>query len=134
MGGTVKVSALLETPLTVTRTGPVVVPAGTGTTILVFPQAVGAAGTLLNVTVLDPCVAPKLDPLIVTEVPTGPAAGERLVIPGETVNGNRLLASPLTVTTMGPAVAAEGTCTRIVVAPQLVGVTVTPPRATVLVP
>jgi hypothetical protein len=36
----------------------------------------------LNVTVLEPCVAPKFAPEIVTDVPATPDAGERLVMFG----------------------------------------------------
>jgi hypothetical protein len=84
IGGTatVKGSALLEAPLTVTMTLPVKAPTGTGTTMLVADQLVGVALTPLNVTVLVPCVAPKLVPVMVTDVPTGPIAGERLVRAG----------------------------------------------------
>src|SRR6266705_711406 len=49
----------------------VVAPAGTCTTMLVAPQLVGVAAVPLNLTVLDPCVAPKFVPVIVTDVPTG---------------------------------------------------------------
>ena len=45
-------------------------------------HAVAVAAVPLNVTVLEPCVAPKLDPVIVTAVPTGPATGDRLVMLG----------------------------------------------------
>ncbi len=72
---------LLATPLTVTTTLPVVAPAGTGTTMLVADQLVGVAVVPLNVTVLVPFVDPKFAPAIVTEVPTGPFAGVRLVTP-----------------------------------------------------
>src|SRR6059036_1840489 len=84
VGGTVTVNEtpLLASPPTVTTTLPVVAPAGTGTTILVADQLVGVAVVPLNVTVLLPCVAPKLVPAIVTAVATGPLAGERLVMVG----------------------------------------------------
>ena len=39
----------------------------------------------LNLTVLVPMAAPKLVPLIVTDVPTGPFAGDRLVMFGGVV-------------------------------------------------
>jgi len=51
---TVKVTALLAMPVTVTITGPVVAAAGTGTVMLVGLQAVGDPATPLNVTVLLP--------------------------------------------------------------------------------
>jgi hypothetical protein len=43
---------------------------------------VGVVGVPLKVTVLVPCVAPKFAPAIVTDVPTGPEFGVRLVIDG----------------------------------------------------
>ncbi|SRR5258706_4282044 len=73
---------LLASPTTVTTTLPEVALAGTGTTILVALQLAGDAAIPLNVTVLVPWVAPKLDPEMVTEVPTGPDDGLRFEIPG----------------------------------------------------
>src|SRR5215467_12764166 len=88
---TVKLTPVLATPPTVTTTLPVVAPDGTGTTMFVADQLVGVAVVPLNVTVLVPCVAPKLLPVIVTDVATGPVVGERLVMLGAvevgTVNG-----------------------------------------------
>jgi len=83
-GGTVTVNAagLLAMPPTVTMTLPLVAPLGTGTTMLVTLQLVGVAAVPLNVIVLVPCDAPKFEPVIVTEVPTGPDAGLRLAILG----------------------------------------------------
>jgi hypothetical protein len=88
---TVKVAPLLDTPLSVTTTLPVVAPLGTGTTTLVALQLVGVPVVPLKVTVLDPCVEPKFVPVIVTEVATGPEVGDRLV-------------------TLGPEAAAEVCC------------------------
>jgi len=51
---TVKLTPLLAEPPTVTTTGPVVAPMGTGVTILVALQFVGVAVVPLNLTVLDP--------------------------------------------------------------------------------
>ena len=76
---TVKLTPLLATPPTVTTTFPVVAPFGTGATILVALQLVGVAAVRLNVTV--PAV-PKLVPVMVTTVPTGPEDGLRFVIFG----------------------------------------------------
>ena len=53
--------------------------------MLVALQLVGVAVVPLNVTVLVPCDAPKVVPVIVTEVPTGPEVGLRLVMFGVTV-------------------------------------------------
>src|SRR5436853_1640267 len=79
---TVKLTPLLATPPTVTTTLPVVAPAGTGTTMPVAAQLVGVAAVPLNFTVLVPCVAPKLAPVIVTDVPRTPDVGLRPVMLG----------------------------------------------------
>jgi hypothetical protein len=81
-GTTEKFCPLLDVAPTVTTTFPVLAAVGTGTTMLVELQLVGGAVVPLIVTVLDPCVAPKLDPLIVTDVPTGPDDGETVLIAG----------------------------------------------------
>src|SRR5262249_7701843 len=127
---------LLARPPTVTTTLPVVAPAGTGTPMLVADHDVGVAVVPLNVTVLVPCVAPKLVPVIVTAVATGPLVGKRLVIVGATVTVNEtpLLARPPTVTTTLPVVAPAGTGTTMLVADHDVGVAVVPLNVTVLVP
>src|SRR5271165_4465439 len=136
-GVTVKVVPLLATPPTVTTTFPVVAPAGTGATMLVALQLVGVAAIPLNLTVLAPCVAPKFAPVIVTEVPSPPDVGFKLVMLGAgtvTVKLVPLLATPPTVTTTFPVVAPAGTGATMLVALQLVGVAVVPLNLTVLVP
>jgi hypothetical protein len=50
--------------------------------ILLALQLVGTAVIPLNLTVLVPCVAPKFVPVIVTEEPTKPDVGFRLVMLG----------------------------------------------------
>ncbi len=50
--------------------------------MLVAPQLVGVAAVPLKVTVLVPCVAPKFAPLIVTDAPTNPDVGVKLVMLG----------------------------------------------------
>jgi len=50
--------------------------------MLVLVQPVGVVVVPLKVIVLVPFVAPKLAPAMITEVPMGPEAGERLVILG----------------------------------------------------
>jgi len=87
---TVKITALLAWPATVTMTLPVVAVEGMGTRMLVALQLFGVAVVPLKLTVLVPCVAPKFVPVIVTDVPTGPEAGERFV----------MLGGPVTVKTM----------------------------------
>src|SRR5207302_1816373 len=108
---------------TVTTTLPVVAPLGTGAVIPAALQLVGVATVPLNFTVLDPCVAPKFAPTMVTEVPTNPVVGFRLVMLGAgtgTVKLTPLLATPPTVTTTLPVVAPLGTGAVILVALQLV--------------
>ena len=87
VGSTVNATPLLAKPPTVTTTLPVVAPAGTGTTMLVAAHVAGVAVVPLNVTVLVPCAAPKLDPVIVTDVPAGPVVGDTLVMPGAVAGG-----------------------------------------------
>jgi len=81
-GITVKVTPLLGTPPTVTTTGPVVAPAGTGAMMLVALQFDTVAIVPLNVTVLDPTDAPKFVPVMVIDVPTAPVVWLRLVMLG----------------------------------------------------
>src|SRR5260370_2834468 len=134
---TVKLTPLLATPPTVTTTLPVVAPLGTGATMLVALQLVGAAAIPLNVTVLVPCVAPKFAPLIVTDAPTNPDVGFKLVMLGPgtvTVKLTTLLATPPTVTTTFPVVAPAGTGATMLAALQLVGVAAIPLNVPVLVP
>jgi hypothetical protein len=117
---------LLATPLAVTTTLPVVAPVGTGATIEVALQLVGVAVVPLNLTV--PWLEPKFVPVIVTDVPTAPDVGERLVMLGAatTVNADPLLPTPPAVTTTLPVVAPIGTGATIEVALQLVGVAAVP--------
>src|SRR6266404_5741745 len=143
-GGTVKFTPLLAAPPTVTTTFPVVVPNGTGTTMLVALQLVGVPAVPLKVTVLVPCVVPKFAPAIVTDVPTAPEFGFRLVMFGAdevTVKFTPLLMSPAEppplgalVTTTFPVAAPLGTGTTMLVALQPVGVPAVPLKVTVLVP
>ena len=135
---TVKLTPLLATPLTVTTTfpAPVLVPVGTGATIEVALQLLGVAVVPLKVSVLDPWLAPKLVPEIVTTVPTAPVVGDKPVIvgAGATLNATPLLAKPPTVTTTFPVVAPLGTGTLMEVALQLVEVAAVPLKVIVLLP
>ena len=65
-GVTVNVTPLLTCPPTVTATGPVTTPAGAVAAIDVSLQLVTAATAPLKVTRLEPWVAPKCAPAIVT--------------------------------------------------------------------
>src|SRR6267143_4247231 len=71
---------------------------------------------------------------MVTEVPTGPAVGLRLVIAGAAVTVKRtpLLATPLIETITFPVVAPAGTGTRICVSLQLFVLAATPLNVTPL--
>jgi hypothetical protein len=94
----VKLTPLLFTPLAFTTAFPVVAPVGTVTTIEVALQLVIAvAVVVLNFTVLVPCVEPKPVPVIVTDAPTAPVVGDRLVMlgVGSTVKLDPLLSAPL---------------------------------------
>ena len=82
---TVNATPLLATPPTVTTTFPVVAPAGTGTTMLVAGPRRRRADRAVEGGRARPLVAPKLAPVIVTAVPTGPLVGARLVMLGGTV-------------------------------------------------
>jgi hypothetical protein len=91
-------------------------------------QLVVVAGVPLNVTVPED---PKLVPVIVTAVPTGPEVGDRLVMPGVTVKATPLLATPLSVTTTFPVVAPVGTDVAMLDEVQLVVVAGVPLNVTV---
>jgi hypothetical protein len=119
---TVNEEPALDLLLTVTTTLPVVAPVGTFATIDVALQLViEVAEVPLNFTVLAPCVVPKFVPVIVTEAPTAPEVGDRLLIVGvaETVNVGPVTETPLAVTTTVPVVAPVGTAATIEVAVQL---------------
>src|SRR5579863_3192346 len=133
LGGptTVKLTPLLATPPAVTTTLPVVAFAGTGETMEFALQLVGVAAVPLNVTVP---VVPKFVPEMVTEAPTWPEFGLRLLMVGLveiTVKVTPLLATPPAVTTTLPVVAFAGTGVTMDVALQLVGVAAVPLKVTV---
>ena len=95
---TVNEELLLFTPLAFTTTLPVLAPVGTVATIDVALQLVIVVTVVvLNFTVLVPWVVPKFVPVIVTEAPTAPVVGDRLVMLGAatTVNEEPLLSTPL---------------------------------------
>jgi hypothetical protein len=131
---TVKLLPLLAMPETATTTFPVVAPVGTVVTIFVVVQVVAVAVVPLNLTVLVPCGDPKFVPVIVTEAPTAPVVGDKLVMLGATVKLMPLLATPLAFTTTFPVVAPVGTVVVILVALQAPTVAVVPLNLTVPVP
>ena len=134
---TVNDTPLLFTPLAFTTTLPVVAPVGTVATIEVALQLpIVVAVVPLNFTVLVPCVEPKFVPVIVTDAPTAPEVGDKLVMLGRH-HGERhpLLSTPLAVTTTLPVVAPVGTVATIDVALQLpIVVAAVPLNFTVPVP
>lgn len=72
-----------------------------------------------NATALDPCVGPKLVPVMVTEEPAGPEFGfKAVIVTGITVKLKLLLAKPPTMTTTGPVAAPDGTSTLMLVSAQ----------------
>src|ERR1700686_1829934 len=81
-GATVKSTPLLFTPLAWTITLPVVAPVGTGALIEVELQLVGVVVVPLKLPVLVPWVEPKFVPVTVTDTPTAPEVGDRLVMLG----------------------------------------------------
>ena len=105
--------------------------------MLVADQLVGVAVVPLNVTVLVPFVDPKFAPAIVTDVPTGPLAGVRLVTLGAVAGDGERMRVARDAADRDDDVAgrrASGTGTTMLVADQLVGVAVVPLNVTVLVP
>jgi len=135
---TVKGDPLLAgSPGTVTTTLPVVAPVGTGTVICESLHKAPVAVVPLNLTVLEPCIAPNPLPTIIRDNPTEPDVCERKLILGGgiTVKLSPLLTAPVgLVTTTFPVEAVAGTGTEMLVGPQLDGVAGTPPKVTVLPP
>jgi len=115
---TVKLFALVAMPaVAVTLIFPVVAPEGTVAVIWVGLFRVKAALVPLNVTAEAP---PKLVPVMTTEVPIGPDAGEKpvivVVVPEPTTKSEVLLAvPPEVVTEILPVVAPAGTAAVILV-------------------
>jgi hypothetical protein len=134
VGSTVKAIPLVFTPLVDTTTFPVVAPDGTVTTRVVAVALVTVAFVPLNSTTSLAGVVEKFVPVTVTEAPTGPDVGERLISVGfgSTVKPTPLLSTPLANTTTLPVVAPEGTGTTIFVLLALVGVAVLPLNVTTL--
>jgi len=107
-GATVKDPELVPVPLgVVTEIGPVVAFEGTVAVIWVSESTVNVALVLLNFTAVAPV---NVVPVIVTEVPTEPPVGVKLVTPGVTVNDPELVPVPLgVVTEIFPVAAPDGT-------------------------
>src|SRR6266550_1155729 len=109
-GRTVKSSMLVSVPSgVVTEILPVVAVAGTVAVTCVLETGVKLEATLLNFTVVVPV---KPLPEMVTELPTAPEAGLKLVIFGRTLNTSVLTVgglAPQLDTVMRPVVAPTGT-------------------------
>ena len=122
-------------PEVVTLIGPVVAPLGTVAVIEVAEPAVKLALTPLKRTAVAPL---KLVPLIVTVVPTGPLAGEKLVIVGALAVTTKPLAlvavPPGVVTRIRPVVAPAGTSARIEVAESTMKPALTALKVTAVTP
>ena len=109
---TSKVTPLLDSPSTVTTTGPSVAVDGTTAWIFLSFQPFVDAAVPLNVTLPD---VPKLEPLILISVPTGAESGSSLEMFGPvgalvTVKVTPALdCPPAVVTTTSPVVAPSGT-------------------------
>jgi hypothetical protein len=101
-------------------------------TIDVEPQLVTLAATPLNATVLLPWTASKFKPLIVTDVPIGPAYGDMALMVGQTVKLEPLLLTPLANTVTFPLVAPLGTDATMDVELQLLMVPCVPLKLTEL--
>jgi hypothetical protein len=131
-GVTVKVTPLLVVPPATIVAGPVVAPAGTGTTMLESLQLVGVAAVPLNFTTLVPCGMPKPEPAIVTAVLTVPEVGVSDEMLGGGITGKLTeFEAPPCVTITGPVVAVAGTAITICVLLQLVGLPAMPLKVTV---
>jgi hypothetical protein len=135
---TVKLVELVAVPRgVVTVIFPVVAPEGTVAVILVSELMVNAADVPPNLTDVAPV---KPEPLIVTDVPTGPLVGENDVIVGAaeppvTVNFPVLVAMPSGVTTLiRPVVAPAGTTAVIFVSESTVKAAVVPANFTCVAP
>jgi len=112
-----------------------VAPLGTVVAMVEAFQVGVEAALPLNVTV--PVVVPKLAPLIVTDVPTGPDAGVRLVMVGEvevTVKLTMLLGTPATVTTTPRSLRHSHVCHDTRLTPSVTVGAVRPANLTVLEP
>jgi hypothetical protein len=101
-----------------------VAPIGTGTPICVSLQLLGVAGVPLKMTVLEPCVDPKCDPVIPSTDPTGSELLSMLLMLGGVtkVNDTVLLFWMPALTCTFPVMVPVGTGATICVSLQLVGV------------
>jgi hypothetical protein len=135
--GTVKsMFAGVLTPPTVTMTAPVVAVEGTVAAICVSDHVTMLAPALGEKVTEFPVCVPKPLPLMWTTAPTGPLAGDKLVITGFGIvnKTSELLPMPFTVTRTGPVSALAGTVTTIWLSLQLTTLARVPPKFTVLDP
>jgi hypothetical protein len=117
-----------------TEIGPVVAPSGTVAVIFVSESTVKTEAVPLNRTAVAP---EKAEPLIVTDVPTGPDVGENPLIDGGgiTEKVEELVAVPPGVTTeIAPLVAPFGTVAVIFVSESTEKIVVVPLNRTSVAP
>jgi hypothetical protein len=101
--------------------------------LVVVVGFVMVATVLPNFTVLLAGVVLKFKPVIVTDAPTAPLLGLKLVIEGATVKLVELVpVCPATVIEIGPVVAPDGTVVTILVEVLDVGVAAVPLNFTIL--
>ena len=134
---TVKFTPALDTPpAIVTTTFPLLAPAGTATVMLPALHELTVAAVPLKLTVLPPCVAPKLEPAITTDEPTAPLLGVIVLMlgGGTTVKLTPALGTPDTVTTTLPVLAPAGATAVMLLALHDVTLAVIPLKLTLLVP
>src|SRR5437899_3648368 len=123
-------------PATVISTLPVAAPLGTGATMLMALQLVGVAARSEEHTSELQSLKQIVCRLLLTEEPTGPEVGDRLVMLGGvvTVKLTALLARPATVTSTLPVAAPLRHDAIPILALQLVGVAAVPLKVTELNP
>jgi hypothetical protein len=101
--------------------------------LVVVGVPTGVTAVPLNFTVLFADVVLKFKPVIVTDVPTAPLVGLKLVIEGATVKLVELVpVCPPAVTEIGPVVAPDGTVVTMLVVVLDVGIAAVPLNDTLL--
>src|SRR5438876_9173551 len=120
---------LLATPPMVTTTLPVLAPPAIFTTIIATTHLYAVSLHDALPILLVPCVAPKLTPVIVTDVPRTPDVGlDRVRLGGGTVHATLTpaLATPPTMKTTFPVVAPLGPGATMFMTAQLVALAAAP--------
>lgn len=133
LGAKLKLIVLVVVPVgVVTLISPPVAPVGTVVLIAVSEATVKVALTPLNLTAVAPV---KLAPSMVTDVPTIPLVGKKLLILGLTAKLLVLVAVPIGVVTLTmPVIAPFGTVVVIAVSEPTLNVAFTPLNLTLVAP